>query len=34
MTGLMLVKGMWRACFVTFVVIMIYTVLFYFKNVK
>lgn len=34
MTGLMLVKGMWCACFVTFVVIMIYAVLFYFKNVK
>mgnify|MGYP007064905444 CR=1 FL=1 len=34
MTELTLVQGMWCACFVTFVIITIYAVLFYFKNVK
>ena len=34
MTELTLVQGMWFACFVAFVVIMIYAVCFYFTNIK
>lgn len=34
MTELMLVKGMWFACFVIFVVIVIYAIWFYFTNIK
>lgn len=34
MTGSMLVKEMWFACFVTCAIIAIYAILFYFKNVK
>ena len=34
MTELMLVKGMWFACFVAFAVITIYAIWFYFTNIK
>lgn len=34
MTGLMLVKGMWCACFATCVIITIYAIWFYFTNIK
>ncbi len=34
MTELTLVKGMWFGCFTVCAVIVIYSILFYFKNVK
>lgn len=34
MTELMLVKGMWFACFVTCAIITIYAIWFYFTNIK
>lgn len=34
MTELMLVKGMWLGCFTICAVIMIYSIWFYFTNIK